>query len=255
MTVDATQIQRLMLTYTAVGLKGIGLWAWNSRWHGLEGGEYALTDRQGNPSARAVAAGKVAAALQAHRFRLWDSREQPLVGILRSWTNEAVWARLGSSLILPVACAVSGCDDRLRQQPYHPVKSMMAVARVLSALSIPWRYVTEEQLLVPETGMANITSLLLPSILALNRSTVPVLAEYVAQGGRLVADQPFLLFDDAGDTVDHTRTAVAELFGCYVSLRRITQAYRRHLYPYHRACMQPQAGCYVNSPCRLITAL
>ena len=216
MTVDAAQIRRLMLTYTAVGLKGIGLWAWNSRWHGLEGGEYSLTDRQGMPSDRAIEAGKVAAALQSNRFELWDATERPLVGILRSYTNEAVWARLGSSMILPVSCAVSGCADRQRERPYRPTKSMLGYARVLSALSIPWRFVSEEQFGDSAFGAMNLSTIIIPAAVALKRSTLPLILKYVEAGGHVIADQPFVLFDEDGNTVNHARTTIPTIFGTIV---------------------------------------
>ena len=66
------------------------------------------------------------------------------------------------------------------------------------------------------TGLSNISTLLLPATLALNRTALPCLEQFVSKGGRLVADQPFLLFDEAGNTVDHTDTVMSQVFGCYV---------------------------------------
>ena len=77
-TVNAGTITQLFLSYLAGGFKGAGVWAWNYRRAGWEGGEYALLDRNWKPGARAIRAGKIAQAAERLRDEIWQSHKEPV---------------------------------------------------------------------------------------------------------------------------------------------------------------------------------
>lgn len=221
-TINAGQIRRMMLGYIAAGMRGVGMWCWNARWYGQEGGEYALTDLQGRPGPRAQAAGAIAAALQVHRFDLWDAVDQPVVAVLYSWESEALYARAGYASGPVISCTVAGCSDFRSQVPWYGVKARVGVAAALTARGIPWQWVTDADLVAwggnATYAQHGFAALVLPGIIGINSTELlPVLADYVQAGGRLIADQPFLLYDTPrAELLDHTTSGVSTLFGAYV---------------------------------------
>ena len=107
-TVDAGTIAQLMLSYLAAGFKGFGFWAWNHRTAGWEAGEYALLDRNNQPTVRAVRAGQIGKAACRWSRELWAAHKEPLVGVLADWDNEAIWACMAVGGARPLqddACA------------------------------------------------------------------------------------------------------------------------------------------------------
>lgn len=224
--VTAGMMRRMLLGYAAAGLKGVGLWCWNARFHGQEGGEYALTTLQGRPGSRAVAAGAVARAFQRWRFELWEAQQQPVVAVLYSWENEALYARAGFAGGPVIACAVSGCKDFRSQLPYYAVKARAGAAAALTAAGVPWEWVTEEEAAgwgAEGLRQRGFRALVCPGLLGANASSlVPVLGAFAQAGGRVVADAPFLLYAAPhADLLDHTdpvapgQPSVADLFGVY----------------------------------------
>ncbi len=194
LTVDSGLITQLALSYIAAGLKGIGIWTWNSRGEGWEAGEYALTDIQGKPSGRAEALGLISARLQEQRFELWESFDEPLVGILYSWENEAILGRLSMGSY-PLSTPVYHTDRDRRFRQYHS-QARIGISRALMNAQIPFEYVTERDLAY---GLAQRYPVIyLPYMLAMKEETLDLLKEYVAQGGRLVADFPLYMLDTFG---------------------------------------------------------
>ena len=107
-TVNAGTITQLFLSYLAGGFKGAGVWAWNYRRAGWEGGEFALLDRNWKPGARAVRAGRIAQAAERLRDELWQSHKEPVVGVLYNWDSDA------SGLRFPSAAATISANIRCR---------------------------------------------------------------------------------------------------------------------------------------------
>lgn len=193
-TVDGGVMTQLALSYIAAGLKGIGVWTWNSRDAGWEAGEYALTDLQGRPSERAVALGHISEVLQDQRFELWEAMDEPLVGILYSWESEAMLARLSMGTY-PLSTPVYHTDrDRMFRQ-YHS-EARTGFSRALMNRNIPFEYVTERDL---AEGLARrYPVIVLPCVIAPAVGTLELLASYVENGGRLVADFPLCVMDTYG---------------------------------------------------------
>lgn len=197
--VNAGMITRQMLIYIAAGLKGIGFWCWNSRDVGWETSGHALTDLEEKPTDRAVTAGNISKALQKYRFELWEAQNNPLVGILYSWDNEATFARLSMGGF-PV--------EQQKDFPVYPSRARIGASRALINHNISFEYITEKDI---ESGLAGRYKIIyLPHILALPLNVFKKLVEYVCSGGRLVADMPLLMFDEYGRLFKTGRSTVFE---------------------------------------------
>lgn len=198
-TVDAGTITQLMLSYLAGGFKGVGLWAWNHRTAGWEAGEYALLDRNHQPTERAVTAGRIGQAMIRHRRELWNSEKEPLVGVMWDWDNEAIWA----------AMAVTGRDH----YKTVPIRARIGVSRALINSNVPWEHVTTRNL---AQGLgARYPSIYLPAFIAITEQLQLLLEQYVRQGGRLVMDMPGAYYDGYGRIIPTGRGSWFErVFGC-----------------------------------------
>ena len=194
LTVEEDLMKQLFLSYVAAGLKGIGIWMWNSRGEGWETGEYALCDIQGKPTERAIMGGKLSQILQEQRFELWEAYDEPVVGILYSWENEAMLGRLSmGGYQLPTPVFESQRDRKFRQ--FHS-EARIGLSRALMNHQIPFEYVTDRDI---NAGLAGRYPIIyLPYVLALDQKTLQGLKDYVNDGGRLVADFPLLMIDNFG---------------------------------------------------------
>jgi len=213
-TVDGKTMSQLIVAYIAAGLKGIGLWMWNSRGEGWEVGEYALTDIQGRPSGRAIVAGNFSRKLQEYRFELWEAMDEPVVGVLYSWENEAMLGRLSLGAY-DLDTPVFSTDRDLKFRQYH-TEARIGISRALMNNHIPFEYVNERDL---EAGLADRYPVIyMPYILALDDTHFHILKHYVARGGRLVADFPVLMIDNYGRlNKQREGSDFAALFGIQVA--------------------------------------
>ncbi len=181
-TVDAGVITQLMLSWIAAGFKGFGLWCWNSRTAGWEAGEFSLLDRNNEITERAIRAGQIGKAARRLRRELWQAKKEPLVGILVSWENEAMWA----------AMAVEGRSHF----KMLPVRSRIGASRALINANVPWEYVTPANL---AAGLGpRYRAIYLPACIAITAELQQDLLAYVEQGGRLVLDMPGAYLDGYG---------------------------------------------------------
>lgn len=198
-TVDGWVMTQLMLSWIAAGFRGFGLWSWNTRTAGWEAGEYALLDRNDQPTDRAVAAGRIGAACQRYRDELWQARKQPTVGVLQSWEVDAGWA----------AISLAG-RDHFRSMP---VDARIGTARALIDANVPWEFVTPADL---AAGLASrYQSLYLPACLMLDEALLEQLAGEVRRGLRVVLDAPGGWYDAFGQLLSTADdSAFEQLFGC-----------------------------------------
>jgi beta-galactosidase len=199
---DAGGITQLMLGWIAAGVRGTGAWCWTPRTAGWEAGEFALCGRDGLPGERARAYGAVGAAANALRDELWCADKQPLVGVLAEWEQDAMWA----------AAAVAGRDWYCEV----PTRARLGAARALLDGNVPWEFCTAAQLRAG--GLARYRVLYLPAALGLDAGLLPLLADWVRGGGRVVLDAPGGWYDLAGRLLD-TRpgSAFHDLFGCTIT--------------------------------------
>ncbi|NQZ77692.1 MAG: beta-galactosidase trimerization domain-containing protein, partial [Ekhidna sp.] len=181
-TVNEGTMTQLLLSYMAGGFKGVGLWSWNYREAGWESGEYALLNRQLEPSPRAIVAGKIAKAADKYRDEIWGAHKEPYVGVFHNWDNEAIWA------------GVAGPGRT--QFKHYPVKARIGVSRALIEGNIPWEHVTPSDL---KKGLGKRYKVIyLPAQSAINDELFPLFEAYVKQGGRLVLDAPGGWWDAQG---------------------------------------------------------
>lgn len=200
-TVDGGVMTQLVLSWIAGGFKGWGLWAWNSRTAGWEGGEYALVDRNGRPTDRARVAGAIGAACNRLRDELWAARKEPIVGVLQDWDMEAIWA----------AMSIGGRDFWKSQ----PIRARIGASRALINANVPWEHVTGADL---RAGLAGrYRTILLPAAVALAPELIELLRGFVEAGGRVVLDAPGGWFDDYGRVLSSDDgSPLEQLFGCRI---------------------------------------
>ena len=201
-TVDENTMTQLMLSWVAGGFKGFGLWSWNTRTAGWEAGEYGLLDSDNQITERAIIAGKIGSACQRLRDELWEARKEPVVGIFYDWDMESIWA----------AASVGG-REHFRSMP---VFARIGVSRAMINKNVPWEHITAKNI---RSGLApRYKSIILPACLAIDEELLPILKEYVEQGGRLVLDAPGGWFDYFGRLLNTSQGSDFEqLFGVRIA--------------------------------------
>lgn len=199
----AAERHQMILAYLAAGLQGGGFWTWNARLTGYEAGEYALTTMQGTPSARARLLGDFARRMQEWREELYDAKAQRVAAVLYSWENEAF-------------CTCDALTHAASMQRNAPSRHRMGAARSLTNANIPWEFVTEGELV---DGAVNAYPVLIvPGMPLVSHAAMAALAAYVVNGGTLIVDMPFGVFDEFGRV--RTEGAGGEydrLIGAYLS--------------------------------------
>lgn len=201
-TVSAGTITQQFLSYLAGGFRGAGVWCWNHRRAGIEGGEYALLERTMKPGARAIRAGRIAQAAQRWRRELWQAHKEPYVGVLYHWDSDAIWA----------ANAVRNRD----LFKHYPMQARVGVSRALINGNIPWEHVTPDDL---RAGLGpRYKVIYLPAQLALSEELLGILKGYVEQGGRLVMDAPGGWYDETGRVLNVAAGSLFEqIFGVEIA--------------------------------------
>jgi beta-galactosidase len=198
-TVDAGVMTQLLFSYLGAGCRGAGLWCWNARQAGVEGGEYALLDRNERVCDRSLRVGAIASAANRLRDELWQAHKEPQVGILIDWDNEATWA------------AMAVFNRTVFK--HFPVEARIGAMRTCIDASIPCEYVTATNL--REGLAARYPVIFLPGFLGLAPDLLPILADYVTHGGRVVMDMPGGGYDTTGRVLGTRKGSDFELlFGC-----------------------------------------
>ena len=200
-TVDDKTLTQFFLNHLAAGFKGFGIWCWSARTAGKEAGEYSLLDRHNEVTDRAIAVGKIGKAMQRWRDELWAARKEPQVGVLWSWDNDAIWSAMSDR----------GRDD-FRDRP---MQARVGISRVLIENNVPFEYVTCDDI---RNGLApRYPVIYMPAILAVNQDIMPLLSEYVEQGGRLVMDMPGAWYDEFSQLYPtHRGTVFEKTFGVVI---------------------------------------
>jgi beta-galactosidase len=211
-SVDGGVMRQLILSYFAAGFRGFGLWCWNPRTAGWEAGEYALVDRQGRPTDRAIEAGRLGAAANVWRDELWTSHKEPLVGVYNDFDNDAMWAVI----------AIGGREHF----KHYPVEARIGAARAFINGNVPFEYVTGIDL---DMGLAMRYSVIyLASTIAISYDRLELLREYVQNGGRLVIDLPGGWYDDYGRMMNTARGSIFEqIFGVTIRDFQYSQSANR----------------------------
>ncbi|MCH8473878.1 MAG: beta-galactosidase trimerization domain-containing protein [Opitutales bacterium] len=198
-TVDEGVMTQLMFSWIAGGYRGFGIWCWSIRTCGWEGGEFALLDRNDEPTERAIQVGKIGTACRQHRDELWQAMKEPYVGVFQDWDMEAMWA----------AAAIGGRDFFKKE----PIRARIGASRAMIDANVPWEHVTGSDL---RNGLAGrYKSIYLPAALALDDGLLEILYDYVKEGGRVVLDAPGGWYDYYGRVLrSPVGSPFEKLFGC-----------------------------------------
>jgi beta-galactosidase len=198
-TVDGGTMTQLMLSWIAGGYRGFGLWCWSNRTAGWEAGEFALLDRNNEPTDRARAAGRIGKTCRRLADELWEAQKEPYVGVFQDWDMEAIWA----------ASSVGGRDFFKKE----PIRARIGAARALINANVPWEHVTGTDL---RNGLAaRYKAIILPACLALDDGLLEILYDFVKEGGRVVLDAPGGWYDYFGRILHSPEgSAFERLFGC-----------------------------------------
>ncbi len=197
-TVDTGEMTQFTLSMLAAGFKGWGLWCWSVRSSGKEAGEYALLDHHNEVTDRAITVGKIAKGMQRYREELWAAHKEPLVGVFFDWDNEGIWAAMSHR-------GRESFRDR-------PMEARVGASRALINGNVPFEYLIPADL---KAGLAaRYPVIYLPGIIAMRKDLIPVLTQYVEQGGRLVIDMPGAWYDTYAALLPRgTGSPFARLFG------------------------------------------
>ena len=191
-------MRQIMLSWVAAGFKGFGIWTWNARTAGWEGGEYGLTDKDGEITDRAIAAGSVGKACKRYKDELWAADKAPVVGVYVDWENEALWA----------AMSIGG-REHFRSQG---ILARIGLCRALINAGIPFEFVTPSQL--REGLAARYQMIYLTGCMLVPSDMLRIFMEYVGMGGRVVLDAPSGIYDEYARVLSSKKGSPFEmLFG------------------------------------------
>jgi beta-galactosidase len=174
-------MRRMMLNYLAAGNVNIAFWTWNHRPGGWEAGEYGMISYSGELTSWAQEASKVISGMERYHSELWEAKQEVRVGLVQCWDNEAVYLQESERHELEDAPGrfASGTKNQ-------PNRAYVGLARALINNQVPYEYVTTQELL---EGIALCYPVLyLPHLRAVSVEVMEVLIDYVARGGRLIAD-------------------------------------------------------------------
>jgi len=205
-------MRRLTLSYLAAGNQSIAFWTWNHRDGGWEVGEYGMVSLDNQITPWAEEAGKVAKGMKKHIGELWEANNQPKVGILQVWDNDAML------LMEPERHDIQeGVDDFAKGTKMQAKKAQVGLARALINKNISFEYVTAQEIM--EGIAAYYPVIYVPHARAVSNELYEKLKEYVAKGGRLIADVQFGFIDEYGKLRPTGKDGrMDELFGAYFSM-------------------------------------
>ena len=200
--VDGGTLLQFYLSQFAAGFKGFGIWCWNVRESGGEVGEYALLDRNEQVTDRAVKMGQLSKALQNLRYEIWTTKKEPIVGVLSSWNNDAMWGVVG----------IAGPTEFIMK----PIEARIGVSRALQNANIPFEYVTPDDL---KNGLGGRYKIIyMPAMMCIENELQKSLKTYVEEGGRLVMDAPGGWINEYGDLITSEKGSfIEQVFGTQLS--------------------------------------
>jgi len=117
----------------------------------------------------------------------------------------------------PLSCSISQCADFTASLPWNPSKARLGIARALGNAHLPYQFVNEHDI---RNGLLaalpSLKVLVMPHVLGMSTDLLEAIADWVQRGGRVVVDQPWLLYDNTSTVVDQSLTVMAGVLGAYV---------------------------------------
>lgn len=194
--------------WTIVGCEGKGgiFWLLNPRSSGIEAGEWAMIDFQGNPSDRLLAAGAVARTIKEHESLFSSAKEIPS-GIDVVYFRESAWVEKLMSIE----------DDRYEgRRPGAVIKSALACFRALSERGLNVGLKSFEEYDFSKDDYSGRT-IVISNQIALPEYDIRPLEHFVACGGTLVVEGMSGFFDEDLHCTMNTGFGYADLFGAQPS--------------------------------------
>ena len=177
------------------GSKGLLFWQFRKESYGNESGAYGLTDYQGNPSPRALAASKIAKTLNDHA-ELFNMAEMPQseVAILFSYQSIMLnWAEFRNNNL--------------------SVDAIGGYYRAFWEQNIPVD-ILHEEFTTAET-LARYKLVVLPCPFTLPQRITELLKDFATNGGTVLSDPMLCLWDEHQRLSDHVPgNGLHTLFGC-----------------------------------------
>lgn len=207
---DGGLMRRLMLGYIASGNFNISLWTFNHRPGGWEAGEYGLINYDGSLAPWTSDIKLVLQNIKEYREELWQAENQPMVGVLKLWDNEAL------HIMEPNKREFEEGRGFYNGTKSVPVRANIGISRALMNYNIPFEFVFERELI--QGIAARYPVIYAPHIRGISDELLQVLSDYVEKGGILIADGSFAFEDPYGkmrEVGDNSTTE--QLFGAYIN--------------------------------------
>ena len=177
------------------GSKGLLFWQFRKEAYGNESGAYGLTDYQGNPTPRALMASKIAKTLNDNAL-LFNKAEMPTIDVAILFSYQSVmlnWAEFRNN--------------------HLSVDAIGGYYRAFWDANIPVDILHEE--LVTAESLRGYKLLVLPCAFTLPQKLTALLADFVANGGTVLADPMTCMWDEHQRLSNHVPgNDLHELFGC-----------------------------------------
>ncbi|HEX2975232.1 MAG TPA: hypothetical protein VHO68_04785, partial [Bacteroidales bacterium] len=194
--------QWLWLILASEGNGGI-FWTLNPRSSGIEAGEWALIDFQGNPSDRMIEAGHVAGILNEYKDLFLKSREAA-TGINILYVRESMWAE--------AKMATGSPQSYEARKTGGVMKSALGYFETLSMMGLNANLKAFEEFDFRKEDYSGTTIILAHQISMPGKYAV-LLEDYVRKGGKLIVDGLTGFFDENLHNTMNTGFDFEKLFG------------------------------------------
>lgn len=194
--------QWLWLIVASEGKGGI-FWTLNPRSSGIEAGEWALIDFQGNPSDRMKEAGSVARTFETYQELLGKSREAE-TGINILYVRQSLWAES--------KMATGSAQNFEARKPGGVMKSALGYFEALSQMGLNVNLRAFEEFDFSKEDYSN-TTIILAHQISMPKNYAAILEGYVKKGGKLIVDGLTGFFDENLHNTMNTGFDYEKLFG------------------------------------------
>jgi beta-galactosidase len=177
--------QWLWLIIATEGKGGI-FWTLNPRSSGIEAGEWAMLDFQGNPSDRMVEAGYIAKTFNDYNELLVKAKEAE-TGINILYIRQSLWAES--------RMATGSVQNYEARKPGGVMKSALGYFETLSQMGINANFRAFEEFDFSKDDYSG-TTIILAHQISMPGSCAAILEDYVRKGGKLIVDGLTAFFDE-----------------------------------------------------------
>lgn len=203
---SADEVTQSIWCGVGAGVKGFMFWTLNQRKAVREAGEWGLLDFQGQPSDRMLAASAVAKVIKDNSS-LFDNAAPYMSNVAILYNNESLWIqKLNSDVQVDRKNEGRGKDAVMKSvaSAYSSICAMGVAPRICQMDFYDWSD--------PEGKIV-----ILPDMICLPSRYIPVLKEFVRNGGRLVVTGLTGYYDENMSCSFMDQSMLKGLFGAQVS--------------------------------------